>query len=203
MPGRALLLLTLVLAACEVPPRSADAEPVDPLKLRPGYVIDSIFPMEEMLRRFRQPLGEPVHLLAGGAESRDGLVRAFVHALAERDDEALERLRIDESEFAWIYFPPSPFAAPPYELPPEVLWLQLEAESGKGLARATRLIGTGSAYLGHRCASAPEVFGANRLWSDCVVHWRRPDGGEERFRIFGSILEHGGRFEFVSYANQL
>ena len=203
MPARAFLLLVLVLAACEIPPRSAGAEPVDSLKLRPGYVVDSIFPMEEMLRRFREPLGEPVFVLARGAESRDGLVRAFVRALAERDDAALERLRIDESEFAWIYFPSSPFAAPPYELPPEVLWLQLDAESSKGLARATRLIGAGLVYLGHECKSAPEVYGSNRLWSECVVHWRRPDGREERFRLFGSILEHGGRFEFVSYANQL
>lgn len=203
MPTRALFGLVLVLAACELPPRSADAEPVDSLKLRSGYVIDSIFPMEEMLRRFREPLGEPVHRLSGGAETRDGLVREFLRALAARDEAALERLRIDEAEFAWIYFPSSPFAVSPYELPPEVLWLQLGAESGKGLARARRLIGPGSVYLGHRCDSTPEVHGANRLWSDCLVHWRRPDGAEQRFRLFGSILEHGGRFEFVSYANQL
>ena len=203
MPARALLGLVLVLAACEIPPRSADAGPVDSLQLRPGYVIDSIFPMEEMLRRFREPLGEPVQGLAGGGATREELVASFVRALVDRDDVALERLRIDQAEFAWIYFPSSPFAVSPYELPPEVLWLQFGAESAKGVERARRAVAPESVYLGHECGRTPEAQGGGRVWSDCLVRWRGADGTEERFRLFGSILEHGGRFKFVSYANRL
>jgi hypothetical protein len=195
--------LAAALTGCDAGPAVADASPVDSLQQRPGYVVDSIFPMEEMLRRFRADLGDPPVALVHGADSRDALVRQVVSALAERDSATLDRLRIDRAEFAWLYFPASPFATPPYELPPEVLWLQIGAESGKGLSRALRAGRGGASYLDHECDAAPRRSGAVVLWERCAVGWRNPDGTEERYRLFGSVLEHGGRFKLVSYANPL
>ena len=195
--------LAAALAGCDVGPDVADASPVDSLKLRPGYVVDSIFPMDEMLRRFRSDLGDARASLTHGASSRDALVRELVEALAANETRSLQRLRVDRAEFAWVYFPASPFAAPPYELPPEILWLQIDAESSKGLSRAMRAVGNGSSYMDHACAPEPRESGRTRLWDGCTVRWRRADGAEERSQLFGSILEHGGRFKFVSYANPL
>ena len=191
------------LAGCDAAPAPAAAKPVDSLTLRQGYIIDSIFPMEEMLSRFRAGVGEAPEALVDGAASRDSLVRGLVRALAERESAALERMRIDRAEFAWLYFPASPFVAPPYELPPEVLWLQISEESGKGLVRAMRAVARGSSYVGHWCAAEPREARGVRIWDECVVRWRAPRGTEEGHRLFGSILEHGGRFKFVSYANPL
>jgi hypothetical protein len=193
--------LAAALAGCDAGPAVADASPADSLQLRPGYVIDSIFPMHEMLRRFRADLGDPPVALIQAADSREDLVRQVVSALAARDTATLERLRIDRAEFAWLYFPASPFASRPYELPPEVLWLQIGAESGKGRSRAQRAVGKGAAYVDHECRPDPGRSGAVTLWEDCIVRWRNADGTEERYRLFGSILEHGGRFKLVSYAN--
>ena len=195
--------LAVALAGCDVRPDVAGARPADSLKLRPGYVVDSIFPMEEMLRRFRSDIGDAPASLTNGASSPRALIRELVQALAADDARTLRRLRIDRAEFAWLYFPASPFISPPYELPPEILWLQIDAESGKGLTRAMRAVEAGASYVDHACGEESRESGRTKLWDACTVRWRRADGAEERSRLFGSILEHEGRFKFVSYANPL
>jgi hypothetical protein len=195
--------IAVALAGCDLAPRTADATPVDSLQLRPGYVVDSILPMDEMLRRFRARLGVSHASLADGPESHDALVRGLVRALAGRDTTTLRALHINCAQFAWLYFPSSPFASPPYELPPEVLWLQIVAESDKGLSRAMRVVAPDAEYLGHACISQPGHEDRPRLWTNCTVRWTSAGAGEQEFRLFGSILEHGGRFKFVSYANGL
>jgi hypothetical protein len=198
-----VLLLSTLIAACDVGPGDAGAAPVDSLALRPGYVIDSILPMDEMLRRFRADLGPMPTALEGAAPTRDSLVRRFVRALTDQDTAALARMHLSRAEFAWIYFPSSEFASPPYELPPEILWLQMTAESNKGISRALRAFERGAAYLGHECATTPELRGQSRLWTGCIVRWRDAAGANEEFRLFGSILEHADGFKFVSYGNRL
>ena len=189
------------LCGCGSEPRHASAAPVDSLTLRPGYLIDSVFPMDEMLRRFRANLGPAPSTLEDAPASRDELVRELVRALAQRDSAALGRLHLSRGEFAWMYFPTSRFASPPYELPPEVLWMQMTAESNKSIARTLRGFPKDATYLGHACDATPGIEGANRLWTGCLVRWRRRDGGEGAARLFGTILERDGRYKFVSYAN--
>ncbi|HUF27969.1 MAG TPA: hypothetical protein VMM18_13420 [Gemmatimonadaceae bacterium] len=198
MLSRFLILSAIVGLGCQ-----ADAAPLDELQRRPGYVIDSVFPMEEHLRRFRAELGAAPATLEGGAASREALVGALVAALAARDSAALQRLHLDRAEFAWLYFPTSAFAAAPYELPPEFLWYQMTAESNKGIGRALRIVGGGGTYLGHTCDDPPQVHGENRLWAGCEVRWMSAAGSEESGRLFGTIIERAGRFKFVSYANKL
>jgi hypothetical protein len=53
-------------------------------RAQPGYIVDSILPVEEQLRRFRSSITDTVHAL-DGAPSRDALVRSFVVSLASAD----------------------------------------------------------------------------------------------------------------------
>lgn len=200
-----LIALSLTGAlACDPSPHVARAAGNEDLKARRGYVVDSMLPMDEMLGRFRSDLGAPtVHLGTGAADSREALVRGFVEALTGQDSAALGAMHIDRAEFAWLWFPASKFATAPYELPPDYLWFQMTAESNKGISRALRLFDGGGRYAAHDCASAPVEQGGNRLWERCEVRWVAGDGTEERFRLFGSIIEREGRFKFVSYANPL
>ncbi|HET8784860.1 MAG TPA: hypothetical protein VFM38_04450, partial [Candidatus Limnocylindrales bacterium] len=46
-------------------------------RAQPGYVVDSILPIEEELRRFRVGLGAAPSHLVGGASSRETLIRRF------------------------------------------------------------------------------------------------------------------------------
>ena len=136
--------------------------------------------------------------LAGGAPSRDALVRGFVTALERRDTAALVDLVLTRAEFASVYYPTAREALPPYELPQDLMWFRLVGESDRGLRRALdELGGRPLRYRGHTCGE-PRREGRNRLWGWCRVRL-----GEDEISIFGLIVERDGRFKFVSYANKL
>ena len=96
--------------------------------------------------------------------------------------------------------------APPgeaIELPPDLLWFTLQTGSEKGLQRVLEAEGGRPLHLqSYRCDSIPSRQGANVVWGPCVVRYR-VDGGTREERLFGLILERGGRFKFVSYGNKL
>jgi hypothetical protein len=165
--------------------------------------VDSVVPAETALARFRDGLREPPGL-AGGAESREGLVRAFVQALERRDTVALAGLIMDRAEFAYVYYPNAPEARAPYDLSPALLWFLLREQSIKGIRRALQdRGGTSLHYLGHACAPVPSRRGDNLLWGPCDIRRLRGPQDTVSERLFGLILEHKGRFKFVSYANGL
>jgi hypothetical protein len=165
-------------------------------------VIDSALPIEESLRRFREGLTEPT-TLKRGARDREALVRSFVSALEARDTAALRRMVLSREEFAWLYYPSSPLSRPPYELPPDLMWLQTQGESEKGASLLlSDRAGAPLGYVGHSCGSSREE-GANRIYGHCVLRRlaaKRDTVGE---RLFGLIVERDGVYKFVSYANQL
>ena len=197
----ALLLALPPLAGCggdagdahasPPPPRVEAAAPV------PGTFVDSILPPEEEERRFREGLADP-GVLAGGAESREALVRAFVRAVEWADTAAARRMILSRAEFAWLYYPSTEFTRAPKRMSPALLWFLTMQESEKGIGRLfARRGGQALGYVSSRCAPEPRVEGANRLWDRCTVTLRNGDSA----RLFGTIVERGGRFKFVSYQN--
>ena len=97
-----------------------------------GRVVDSIIPREEAVRRFRAGLS-PVDSLAGGARTRDALVKAFVRALGESDTAALAGLTVSRAEFAYLYYPTAAEGKPPYDLEPGLMWFMLSQRSNTGV----------------------------------------------------------------------
>jgi hypothetical protein len=125
-----------------------------------------------------------------------------VRALAAQDTAALERLALGLSEFAWLYYPSSVLAEPPYELPPGLAWLQIGEENRRNVYRALALLGGKRLrYVGHSCGETPSQEGENRIWSQCSVTLA-VDGEEAApVRILSSIVERDGRFVVLSYAS--
>lgn len=191
---RFTVLLTAVLAACAP---DAPAAPPD-AQSSAQTVVDSIFPPEEAMRRFRAGLPE-VDSLTGGAASRGELVRRFVRAVEKQDTAELRTLLMNRAEFAYLYFPTSRFARPPLRTDPALLWFQMQMNSEKGIVRLLRRHGGADAgFRGHACEDTPVVEGENRLWERCTV---RLAEGEDRW--FGTVIERGGRYKMVGYANGL
>jgi hypothetical protein len=170
----------------------------------PGYVIDSVLPVEEELRRFRAAIGgTEVAELQHASRSRTELVRRFVRDLALRDSADLKQAAINPREFADLIYPNSPNTLPPYRQSPGFVWMQINGQSSSGLTRVLqRRGGSGLTYLGHTCPSQPDVQGANRLWTQCTIRLVSAAGDTTTQRLFGTIVERAGRFKFVSYANQ-
>ncbi|HEY0154959.1 MAG TPA: hypothetical protein VGB92_23310 [Longimicrobium sp.] len=195
MRSTVLLIAILSLAACApdapaAPPAAQSSAPA---------VVDSIFPPEEAMRRFRAGLPE-VDSLSGGASSRGELVRRFVRAVEKQDTAELRTLLMNRAEFAYLYFPTSRFARPPLRTDPALLWFQMQMNSEKGIVRLLRRKGgTDAGFRGHACEDTPVVEGENRLWERCTV--RLTDGAEDRW--FGTVIERGGRYKMVGYANGL
>lgn len=164
--------------------------------------VDSILPIPLLLDRFRTEVPQ-VHSLANASESREALVRRFVHALAQQDTAGLHAMQMSSAEFAWLYYPESEFTRPPYELAPEHVLLLIDQNSRKGLTRMLRRIaGNSLTYAGHDCPAEPRRREHDNLWEGCTVRLRNADGSEESLRLFGTIWERDGRWKFVSYANE-
>ncbi len=169
----------------------------------PGYVVDSILPVAEELRRFRAAVGgDSVAALTGGAPSREGLVAKFISALESSDTVALAGMQLSAPEFGWLVYPESPYTRPPYTQAPGLVWGQIQNKGSSGLVRLLRrLAGHRLVYTGYSCAAKPERQGRNLLWLNCAV--RIGNGNRvQPHSLFGSIIERDGEFKFVSYANE-
>jgi len=165
-------------------------------------VVDSAPSAETLLARFRTGLAEP-EAFTGGASSRDALVAAFVRAVEQRDTVAFGDLALTREEFAWLYYPLIPEAAPPYELEPTLMWFMVKTNSGRGLR--TLLEERGGQPLGfldYRC-DGERRHGPLTVWGPCAVRRLHAPRDTVTEILFGPIVERNGRWKFVSYANKL
>lgn len=170
-------------------------------RAQPGYIVDSILPIEEQLRRFRTGLAEAPDSFDSDISTADELVRTVIRSLEAADTTALVRLTISRAEFAYLIYPESPIAAPPYRQAPDLVWMRHAAASGTGLERLlNRLGGSQLGFESWRCAGKPLVEGRNRIWRDCTVRFGKPGEPQNR-ELFASIIERQGRFKVLSYAN--
>lgn len=165
--------------------------------------VDSVLTRDEALRRFSQGL-PPVQELEGGRESRDKLVASFLGALEKHDTVALASLAVTRAEFARLYYPTTPQSLPPYELEPGLMWHMLVQRSDKGIRRAlTAYGGQELQLLGYDCDKEVSREGDNTISGPCVLRVRNQRGDTMSLRLFSQIIERGGRYKFLSYANKL
>jgi hypothetical protein len=114
------LAALIALAACGERP-ATDTGPAVP--------VDSVFPIEEEIRRFRADLpGAPAGLDAGASPSRDALVARFVQAVEALDTAAVRDMVVSRAEFAYLYYPFTRFAKLPQQLSPALVWFQIQRQ---------------------------------------------------------------------------
>jgi hypothetical protein len=169
-------------------------------RAQPDYVVDSILPIEEELRRFRTGI-DTVLEFTGGAASRESLARDVVTALSRSDTVSLTRMALTRGEYAWLVYPTSPLVAPPYRQAPGVAWMMLSSGSVSGLHRLlARLGGNEMTYDSHTCAATPVIEGDNRVWNSCTVSVTR-NGQSSAMRLFSAVIERNGKFKILSFSN--
>lgn len=170
----------------------------------PGYVVDSILPLEEELRRFRVAIGgQTVTGLAGGSDSRESLVRRFMKALAADDSTDLRAMALQAREFADLVYPESPYTHPPFRQSAALVWNQIQNPSASGFKRLLRRLGKQPLrYLDHRCDPNPDRQGRNLIWTNCILRLVGPNGDTTSHHLFGSIIQRNGKFKIVSYRNE-
>ena len=125
-PTVAVLLLAAcgILSACSAggapkgaPPDSLVAALADSIararqdsvnRAQPGYIVDSILPPAEALRRFTADLNPRPNEFSNGAGSRDALVKKWVRSLESNDSLTLIRTALTRPEFAYLVYPTLP-----------------------------------------------------------------------------------------------
>jgi hypothetical protein len=200
--SRAALLLGLIATAAACASDTDQATPA--ADLPPGAVIDSALPIDTLLARFRATLPDTPTALVGGEASPERLTRALLGALTAQDTATIRRLVLSRSEFGWLYYPHTRYTKRPYELGPELLWIQVNENSEKGIVRLLRRYGGSRLrFEALACPDSSSVEGPNTLTGPCQVTFAAADSSARTMQIFGSIIARDGRFKFVSYANEL
>jgi hypothetical protein len=192
---------SVLLLACQAADEPAEMESAPSRAAdSPRSVTDSVFPVEEEIRRFKAARqGASTSELTGASASRDALVGRFIKALESSDTADIRRMALNAAEFIDLYYPSSMFSRPPYKQSPEVRWFLIQQNSNKGITRLlSRYGGQKVTVLDYNCAPEPTVEGENKLWDRCTVNWNLQPSP---MRIFSTIIERNGRFKFVSYAN--
>jgi hypothetical protein len=170
----------------------------------PGYVVDSILPVDEEVRRFKATIGgEPVSWFAHASASREALVRRIVRDVARGDSVDLASAAVTPREFIDLVYPSSPYTHAPYRESPSMVWMQIANPSNAGFLRLIhRLGGQAFEYESHTCDKAGERQGKNRLWLDCTVRVITPRRETTTQRWFGTIIERDGEYKVMSFRNQ-
>jgi hypothetical protein len=175
------------------------------LRKLPGYVVDSIFPPEEALRRFRLASGpEQPTELTGGATTIKALFEAYVKALAARDSIAVLQLALTRAEYAWLYYDKSPEQAS--GLVPQAAWGLMESRSNTGLGRAaSRVSGLGSParVVSASCANVDAEVPGAELLGRCVVEIEGGRSVRTTLPLARLVMRRNGRVKLVSFANDL
>lgn len=170
----------------------------------PGYIVDSILPVEEEIRRFRAAVGgAALARLESSSGSREALVERLAAALAANDVQAVRKTVVTAREFIDLVYPESPYTKPPYRQAPGLVWTMISEPSESGRRRLLARLGGKPLTISQvSCPAKPEVQGRNTLWKGCSVRYRSDGAPARDGRLFGSILERDGRFKFMSLANQ-
>src|SRR5262245_57215802 len=156
MNRKLIATLAVILAACSKAPErpAVSAAPAADTQ-QVASVVDSVFPMDVMIARFRKGIPE-VKELTSGAPTRDSLVKQIVSAFARQDTATLVKSTVNLAEFAWLYFPTSINAKPPYELDPGLAWFRLQESDRTGVLRALRqFAGHKLQYHSYTCNEQP------------------------------------------------
>jgi len=201
------ILLAGFLAACgsqdPAADPAADTGAVATAEARTPVHVDSIFPIEEEIRRFREGM-TPVSAFTGGETSKEALVDALLRRLEAADTTGVAELAMTRTEFAFLYYPHTMYTRPPYELSPALVWFQQQNRSSRGLSRLLQAYAGKTLHdTGFRCPDEGEAFGEGRIWHGCTVLGVVPTGESVEERLFGSILELDGRYKLVSFSNEL
>ncbi len=165
-------------------------------------IVDSIFPIEEEVRRFAEAVGPAPAALDSEWTSIDALVHDFVKAIASQDTALLARAIVTPAEFITFYFPHSPYTTPPYEMNPAIIWFQMESASSRGIGRALTRFGEADLELDRYLCDELVEQGPNLIRERCRVHVRLGDETRE-VRLFGPVMERDGRVKFLTYGNDL
>jgi hypothetical protein len=138
--------------------------------------------------------------LPNAQDSPEALSRAVLAAIEKRDTGALLALAIDKEEFTEQVWQELPAARPERNLSPAFVWGDLNQKSNITL-RGTLTAHGGRKYqfISIRFLGETTQYDSYRVHRESELTVKDADGVERQIRVFGSVLEKGGRYKAFSY----
>ena len=138
--------------------------------------------------------------LPNAHESPEALSRAVLGAIEAGDTDALRSLALNKEEFTEHVWPELPAARPGRNLSPSFVWGDLSQKSNIML-RGTLSAHGGKEYTLVRILFLGETtqYDSYRVHRESELTVKAADGIEKQLRVFGSVLEKGGRYKVFSY----
>jgi hypothetical protein len=169
-----------------------------PRRLLPVSLLSLLVGLGATLACDRAPA--PLPPLGNTFASLDDLGAEVVRRVAANDAAGLGSLALTETEFKAHVWPYLPVSRPERNVPFDYVWSQQQQRSQGFLAETmARHGGRAYAFLGLRFAGVASEYGPVKVHRDSVLHVRTPEGDETDVRLFGSALEHAGRFKVYSF----
>jgi len=132
-------------------------------------------------------------------DSKDAAVTAFLQALAARDRDTLARQVVNQTEFLKHIWPALPASRPEVGMPADRAWADQAQKNAAYLAQ------TLSEHGGQRYELVAASFGGPATtYGSFTIHPEatldvRDASGVREVRLFGSMIESGGRWKIYSY----
>jgi hypothetical protein len=133
--------------------------------------------------------------LPNSRESPEALAHAVLAAIEVRDADALRSLALSREEFTEHVWPELPAARPERNLSPAFVWGDLNQKSSVML-RDTLAAHGGRRYelAAIRFLGDTTQYESYRVQRESELTVKDPSGTERQIRVFGSMIEKGGRY---------
>lgn len=130
---------------------------------------------------------------------KDAVIEAFLAGLKARDRAAVEQLALTESEFRKHVWPALPASDPTVGMPLDYLWEDL-AQKNEGFVSQLMAEHGGRDYrlVVAAFSGATTDHGGFRVHRKTTLDVRGPEG-PVTLRLFGSMIESGGRWKIYSF----
>lgn len=137
--------------------------------------------------------------LSPSYESKDAAVTAFLQALAARDRDTLAAQVVSQTEFLKHIWPALPASRPEVGMPADRAWADQAQKNANFLSQ------TLGEHGGRRYELVAASFaGSATTYGAFTIHPKtrldiRDDAGIREVRLFGSMIESGGRWKVYSF----
>jgi hypothetical protein len=130
------------------------------------------------------------------------VAEAFLDALAASDPDRMRAMALSQDEFADVVWPELPSSRPNRNLPLDYAWRDLAQKSRNSLSRVYHRYG-GTRYRLERVEFLGETteYVTFRVHREARLVLTAEDGVLTRLRLFGSVIERGGRYKLFSFVN--
>ncbi len=139
--------------------------------------------------------------LSPAEDSVDALARKVLDTLAQGDRDKLEDLALTQQEFTGCIYPALPASRPGSNLSADFLWSQTLLRNLAGLEKTLGYAGRRFEFVSIRFADGERQYEGFKVLRDARLTVKDTDGKELELKLFGAVLEAGGKFKIYSFAH--